>query len=303
MLKKIKSKIISYRRKKVPNIEDTMKVSFQYFAELTTKNNIANVGFSNGQSIIELSDNRKFLFNPLNGTASKLFSIPITGEFEQKETDMVGLLIKENDTCIDVGANFGYYSVYMCQHVGSEGYVHAFEPLNHTWKILQDNIKLNELNNIKYNELALDETIGDKEIFLPDIGISGSFKLHNYDKTYKKFIINTTTLDSYVVENKIEKIDFIKADIEGAEFAMIKGAKQVLEKFKPTLFLEIQEHSTVLFGYKPIDIMDYLLKMGYQIFYAIDNKLKKLDNYVELPDYNFFFIHESKLSDHAELIH
>ncbi|XOJ85149.1 FkbM family methyltransferase [Methylophilaceae bacterium Uisw_099_01] len=304
IIQKIRSKISSYRKIKEPltTTENNIKSSFKYFSELSNKKNIANINFSDKKSIIELYDKRKFFFNPLDGTASKLFSIPITGEFEQKETDMVGLLLKKGDTCIDVGANFGYYSIYMSQKVGSNGYVHAFEPLNHTWNILQANCILNDIDNIKNNELALDEVLGEKEIYLPDIGISGSFKLHKYDKAFKKFVIKTTSLDNYVIENKVETINFIKADIEGAEFLMIKGAIKSIEKFKPILFLEIQEHSTVLFGYKPIDIMSYLFRMGYQVFYVVDKKLVKCDDFIELPDYNFFFIHESKLKNYANLI-
>ncbi|NIN35661.1 MAG: hypothetical protein GTO60_11480, partial [Gammaproteobacteria bacterium] len=88
-------------------------------------------------------------------------------------------------------------------------------------------------------------------------------------------------------------IDFIKADIEGAELLMLKGAKETLKRYHPILMLEIQSHSTKLFGYKPEDVFDFLHEIGYAGFYVTQQGNLELclpgKQYHHLPDYNFIF--------------
>lgn len=277
---------IALKRRRISLIK-----SFSYFKNLTDLDGVASIMFKDGRSTLELSDGRMYYFNPLAADASGLFSLPVTGEFEKKETDVIRKLVNSEDICIDVGANFGYYTVLMAKY-GKE--VHAFEPLTHTCKILQENISLNECCNVITNELALDKTESEKEIFLPDIGISGSFKLHRYKKSFKKFVIRTVSLDKYAADLDLTSIDFIKADIEGAELLMLEGGSSVLAKFKPILFLEVQKSSTQLFGYFPSDLFKYLEQFGYEAFYAKKGGLVRLESYEDLPDYNFFFLPEGK---------
>jgi FkbM family methyltransferase len=255
---KRKFQSLSFKRNK-----KALKKSFLLFKNLTELEGIDNLTFKNGLSLLELSDGRKFWFDPLPGDASSLFSLPFTGEFEKKETDIVRRLIANGSVCVDAGANFGYYTTILSEEAGPDGAVHAFEPLAHTFKILERNLEANNINNTFINELALDEMAGKKEIFLPDIGISGSFKLHRYKKSYNSFQINAESLDSYARRKNINSIDFIKADIEGAELLLIKGSDFVLKSFKPILFIEIQKTSTQLFGYEPIDLIELINDYGY----------------------------------------
>ncbi len=288
--RRLNSRFLRSKRKR-------MEASFEYFQELTKLEGVESVVFERGLSTLGLSDGRKFWFDPLSGTASGLFSLPVSGEFERKETDMVRRLVSDGDICIDVGANFGYYSVLMSLKAGSSGAVHAFEPLNHTYSILLDNLNLNKCSNVVPNEYALDKTAGEKEIFLPDIGISGSFKLHRYKKSFKKFTINAISLDQYVSEKDLKCVDFLKADVEGAELLMLEGALKVLEESRPILFLEVQESSTLLFDYQPEDIFKLLDALSYKVFYVENDSLIPVNDLKNLPDYNFFFIPAAKIDE------
>lgn len=288
-------------RTKPKIIELNMNSAFSHFLEMSQKGDIKAITFTEGKSTITLVDNRKFYFDPLTENASKLFSIPIIGTFEKKESEFLKKLIKSGDTCLDVGANFGYYSTLMSQSVGPRGKVFAFEPLPHTLEILKNNIILNEIENILVNSNALDETAGEKTLYLADIGISGSFKLHKYSKSFKEFTCTSITLDSFVIKNAIKSIDFIKADIEGAELAMIKGAKNTIITHQPILQLEIQESSTKLFNYTTNEIFEYILELGYSAFFVKGNKLVEIKTYNDLPDYNFFFIPHSKITTYTTL--
>src|SRR5690606_7992115 len=103
--------------------------------------------------------------------------------------------------------------------------------------------------------------------FVPDVGVSGSFALHHYRESFDQWTVKTITLDQYVDENDIKRLDFLKADIEGAEFAMLKGGAKAIEQFHPTLMLEIQQESTEKFGYQPEDLFNWLSERGYHAYY------------------------------------
>jgi FkbM family methyltransferase len=145
--------------------------------------------------------------------------------------------IKKNDVVIDAGAWIGDFSAYS---VSKEAIVYAFEPVEETFRLL---CKTKELNNGKI--YPIQKGLGNRDCEV-DISInkenSGSNTIVTNeknlivtkgDKTTEKIFI--TTLDKFVKENKLEKVDFIKADIEGAEREMLRGASHVLKTFAPKL--------------------------------------------------------------------
>lgn len=273
------------------NQQNKVKVGYETFSQLSEKGDIDTIIFSKGSSIITLNDGRNYHFNALDKVSS-MYSIPYSGTFESKETDFLRKFIKPGQICIDVGANFGWYTILFSKLVGETGSVHAFEPIPHTFEILERNVQLNKCLNVVINNVALDESKGQKDLFLPDIGVSGSFQLHKYDKDYQIIRSRTRTLDDYVEENGINCIDFIKADIEGAELLLLKGGRKTIIKNNPVLLLEIQNDSTKLFGYKPSDIFSYLDDLNY-VPYTVSEKrgIVLLNDYSGvLPDYNFIFL-------------
>ena len=105
---------------------------------------------------------------------------------------------------------------------------------------------------------------------------------------------DVTTLDGYTEQAGFARLDFVKADIEGAELLLLKGGRQTLQRFKPTLLLEIQAHSTRLFGHEPAAVFNFLQDLGYSARYlAQDGTLVPVDmnRFDSLPDYNFVFVH------------
>ena len=85
------------------------------------------------------------------------------------------------------------------------------------------------------------------------------------------------TLDNYIQENNIVKLDFIKCDIEGAEFMALKGGSISLLKFRPMLLLEINSDWTKAFNYTPNEILRYLHEIGYNSFTIADQNCKRHD--------------------------
>lgn len=264
---------------------------FISFIEMSLINNIGQVIFENGKGYIKLKDGIIFRYDP-NYKISQLYSIPQIGEFEKKETDFVKKLIKPGDTCFDIGGSFGWYTILLSKLIGRNGEVHSFEPISINYEMLNENVKKNLCNNVILNQIALDESSGERELYVSDIGVSGSFELHKHDRSYETSLCRTITLDQYCKEHEVSNIDFLKADIEGAELLMIKGGSSTIESTMPIMLVEIQESSTKLFGYKPFDIFNYIYKFGYNSYYINnDIELEKFEfqNNTKLPDYNFIF--------------
>jgi len=139
-----------------------------------------------------------------------------------------------NKIVIDAGANIGIFSIYAAK-LGAKK-VYAFEPVKETYEILKEMIKENKLENII---IPVNKALGDKNKIMKikysgagDGGASLNRKKRNKGKERE---IEVITLDDFVKENKIERVDFIKMDVEGYEENVLLGAKEIIKKYKPVL--------------------------------------------------------------------
>ncbi len=154
--------------------------------------------------------------------------LSVEGSYENENVKL-----KKGDVVIDAGANMGLFSIF-AQRKGAKK-VFAFEPQREAISILEKNIQHNKIES-KVDIIPLG--LSDSNIIINlnysgDGHSSGSIIMHNDKAGSEK--IECVTLDSWVKNNKIEKIDFIKADIEGAERNMLMGATETLRKFQPRL--------------------------------------------------------------------
>ena len=141
-----------------------------------------------------------------------------------------GCVIKKGDTVIDAGANLGLFSWLIKNELGGEGKIYMFEPISSLSTILKESISDNNTSNSMFvAEFAVSDEDGYTYFSVQDFG-GGSHKSDN-----GKTKIPTIKIDTYVKNNNIEKIDFIKADIEGMEPYLIQGAKETIKKYKPRI--------------------------------------------------------------------
>lgn len=144
------------------------------------------------------------------------------------------VFLKENDIVVDAGANIGLFSIFASKQNVQQ--IYAFEPQKEAIEILKKNIELNKSQEkISIVQFGLYDKTEDLELSLSDESYSAASLIIQRNHSGNSEIIHCTTLDSWVVENNVSKIDFIKADIEGAERNMLLGAKNVLQKFAPKL--------------------------------------------------------------------
>lgn len=165
---------------------------------------------------------KRYAYDELN----QLF---IEGPYELNEN----ISISEGDVVIDCGANLGLFSVI----AGSKAKtVYAFEPDPDVIGRLQNTVSLNK-SNVQVVPKALGDREGSCSFAYDKVNLGGG-KVIGQDVDYntgKTMTVESTTLDQFVVDHGIKKIDFIKADIEGAERNMLRGAKTILREMGPKL--------------------------------------------------------------------
>src|SRR5829696_798285 len=147
---------------------------------------------------------------------------------------------KQGDIVIDIGANIGRYTIISSKRVGTKGKVVAIEAHPGNFEILNRNIKLNQLTNIIPLNYAAYSKETKIKLYVPDEE-SGYTIYHTLmERTGKKFVeVNANTLDYLLQLNEIrqEEVNWIKIDVEGAEFEVLKGATNVLSKSKDIALL------------------------------------------------------------------
>jgi len=245
-----------------------------------------------GNTQILLKNDIKFGWTPRD--PSSLLGVPLQGNFETECTFLVSRLIKAGDIVFDVGANFGWYSCHFAQLVGETGKVHIFEPTN-TMEELKNNLILNGFaKRCVLNQVALGEKEGVETLFIPHkLGTAfASLREHTYGNNNKNYKISVPIkkLDDYVIANKIEKIDFIKIDVEGAELLVLKGAENILKNYSPVIMMELYSDHTKYFGYSPEEVINYMIDFDYHI-YEIDKTeigfMNKVNSFRNTSNYNF----------------
>jgi FkbM family methyltransferase len=187
-------------------------------------------------------------------------------KYEDFELNVVSELLNDGDIFIDVGANFGLYSLWCGSLVGSSGKVISFEPFDENLIALKRNLSLNKLSNV----IIVDKAISDKNCKVniyyneneQNLGMVSTF---NFDNGISK-LVNTTSLDYYLNENRIESLKLIKIDIEGGEYLALLGMIETLKYFSPVVQLEIDESILKMTPYSGDDIYSFFKKIGYELY-------------------------------------
>jgi FkbM family methyltransferase len=154
----------------------------------------------------------------------------LEGPYGYKDGDF-DVRVKQGDVVIDVGAWAGDFSAYA---VSKGARCYAFEPVNKTFAMLCETSELNA-GNIHPIQKGLGSKECEVNITISETNSGENSMVIKNDHFLKEEKIAVTTLDQFVAENNLSKIDFIKVDIEGAERDMLKGATQVLKTFAPKL--------------------------------------------------------------------
>jgi FkbM family methyltransferase len=187
-------------------------------------------------------------------------------KYEPYETDLIQRQVKNGDVIVDVGANIGYYTVLLAQKAKK---VYAFEPDSINFEILEKNIKTNNLKNVVAVKAAVGSKEGKLKLYKSKENL-GDHKLYN-DQFLMSNVqkIQIIKLDDYF---KNQKIDLIKIDTQGWEPEVVEGGKNIIEKWKPIIFMEYSPANYKLAKLDGEKMMEFLKKM-YKKFWWIDEWL------------------------------
>jgi len=199
-----------------------------------------------------------------NDSSGQVF---IAGCLDPNEFAFLDRMLEPGMTVIDAGANEGVYSVFAARKVGAEGTLWAFEPSPREMVRLRDNLALNGLTARLFS-CALADIAGEAELRLAETEHAGHNTLGGFAYAgvggAGALRVELQRLDDIVAREGLERLDLLKADVEGAELRLFRGAEATLRRFRPVLLFEASENSLRHQGASRHDLLGYLDGLGYQ---------------------------------------
>lgn len=229
-------------------------------------------------------DGRRLSANLTTGMETAVY---FHGEYESVLTEKVIMLLRKGDVCLDVGANFGWYTTLFYDRCGPGGGVHSFEPVPSIYKSLTRNYELMGCpSNVILNNLALGDQHGQLSINLFEGLSTGHASLSNQGRDDAiSFTCEMVTLDSYLEGKDVGQVHFVKVDIEGSELMFLNGAELLFKQDVPPIWLvEMALKQTGNFGYTPNDIIAFFKERAEYDFYAVNEISRKLERIDGFPD-------------------
>jgi FkbM family methyltransferase len=169
-----------------------------------------------------------------------------TGQYGPQETALLNAVLRPGATFVDVGANWGYFTLLAAHLVGTTGSVVAMEPDPRLFTILRANVEANRLRQVSPLPVAAADRAGTLELagHDPEAGNWGLSSLMENGGGGERFAVDSRTVDAVLDEEGTERVELLKMDIEGAEEMALRGMeaglaggryRRVLVELHPTL--------------------------------------------------------------------
>lgn len=213
-------------------------------------------------------------------------SVFLFGNFQKHVSENKYLNLREDAVIFDVGANVGIMSLNFAKQA-PKGKVYAFEPTHYAIEKLKRNLELNpgiakviktvqtfiSCEGTAQNEIkAFSSWKINKEVGSDQHPVHGG-------KAMSTEGVPTTTIDDYVKEKQIDRLDFIKIDTDGHEFDVLLGAKSTIEKFRPQIIFELGQYVMEERGIKFQDYERFFSELNYDLSNAANNKAISVSNF------------------------
>lgn len=169
-------------------------------------------------------------------------------------------------TIVDAGANIGLHSLFFSKRVGEEGKIYAFEPAKKIFRRMMDHIQNNQITNIEGLCLALGAKQGSAEVVDNKEDTSRTFLRSSLSNSGETPTAAVETLDAFAKVRGLERIDFLKMDVEGFESEILDGALGLLTRQAiKVIQIELDERSLDRAGSEKSAVVSLLIKKGYNL--------------------------------------
>jgi FkbM family methyltransferase len=210
------------------------------------------------------------------------------GSFEAAERLFVRKFLRTGMTVVDVGAHHGLYTLLAAKCVGRRGKVIAFEPSDRERRRLWRHVRVNRCRNVIVEACALGNQAGDADLFMVE-GTQdwcNSLRPPAINQQTETSRVTVERLDDALWSLRVNTVDLIKLDAEGAELSILQGAGEFLRgASRPVILAEVQDIRTRAWGYRAREIMEFLAKEKYCWFaFSEDGSLRLTDT--DLDSYN-----------------
>ena len=191
--------------------------------------------------------------------------------FEPETARIFYRLAKKSNIVFDIGANIGYYTL-LAAISNKEAQVFAFEPVPRIYECLNHNIELNMLSNVITSSMAVTNFDGEITLYIPagDVPSSAS-TLKGFREAEEELKVPAITLDTFVNENNIGRVDLLKIDTEATEHMVLWGGRNTIIKDEPIIICEVLRGRTERF------LQEFLSALGYKYYWITGRGLIQKD--------------------------
>ncbi len=188
---------------------------------------------------------------------------------ETHEISFILNVVEPAMTFFDVGANAGLFAMAAAKKIGAKN-IFAFEPCSATCDLLRQNLRLNHLEDVSVTQAAVGESVSEGVLQVNARGRDALNTLgqpvHPSSVVVGQEKVRITTIDAFMAEHQIPRVDVMKVDIEGAELMLFRGARELLRREDaPLIIYEGFGFLTRGFGYHPVEILWLLESFGFTL--------------------------------------
>jgi FkbM family methyltransferase len=160
-----------------------------------------------------------------------------TFETSEPEYELLSEFVRPGDWVLDIGANVGHYAKRLCELVGANGRVIAFEPVPTTFALLAANAQLFAHANVTLLNAAASDRLGVSGIAVPQfsVGLANYYQAQLTSGSDASLSVLTLPIDLLSID---QRISLVKIDVEGHEASVLAGMRKLIESHRPVLIVE-----------------------------------------------------------------
>lgn len=186
----------------------------------------------------------------------------------ERELCSLARFLPEGGVFLDVGSCYGIYTLVAATLVGEKGRVVAFEPAPTAYDILCRNVRVNKFAQVTERKVALSERAGMTPLFrYPDESRNSFGRDDSYIDCQN---VETSTVDEELAYARLDRVDMVKIDAEGAEELILRGGGHMLKDLRPVVLFEFNPEAARSLGLEADGAWNLLRQHGYRFWHVGD---------------------------------